>query len=63
LTIPANSSGRLPLAKEQAESYQLDGQALSKSGRIHAANKDSNELEYELPAGSYRFEIALPSVN
>jgi alpha-L-rhamnosidase len=63
LTIPANASGRLPLAKEQAESYQLDGQALSKSSRIHAANKDNSELEYELPAGSYRFEIALPTAN
>jgi alpha-L-rhamnosidase len=60
LTIPANATGRLPLGKVQAESFQLDGQALSKSSRVHAAAKDNNEAEYELPAGSYRFEVALP---
>jgi alpha-L-rhamnosidase len=60
LTIPANATGRLPLGKAQAESFQLDGQALSKSSRIHAANKENNDLEFEIPAGSYQFEIALP---
>jgi len=53
-------SGRLPLGKAQAESIQLDGQALSKSSRIHAANKENNDLEFEIPAGSYQLEIALP---
>jgi alpha-L-rhamnosidase len=60
LTIPANATGRLQLGKVQAESFQLDGQALSKSSRVHAAAKENNEAEYELPAGSYRFEVALP---
>jgi|HubBroStandDraft_6_1064221.scaffolds.fasta_scaffold13784_2 alpha-L-rhamnosidase len=60
LTIPANTTGRLPLGKAQAESFQLDGQALSKSSRIHAANNESSDLEFEIPAGSYQFEIALP---
>jgi alpha-L-rhamnosidase len=60
LTIPANATGRLRLGKVQAESFQLDGQALSKSSRVHAAAKENNEAEYELPAGSYRFEVALP---
>jgi alpha-L-rhamnosidase len=60
LMIPANATGRLPLGKEQAESFQLDGQALSKSSRIHAANKENNNLEFEIPAGSYQFVVALP---
>lgn len=60
LTIPANATGRLPLGKTQAESFQLDGQALSRSSRIHAANKENNDLEFEIPAGSYQFEVALP---
>jgi alpha-L-rhamnosidase len=60
LTIPANASGRLPLGKEQAESFQLDGQALSKSSRIHTENKENNVLEFEIPAGSYQFVIVLP---
>jgi alpha-L-rhamnosidase len=60
LTIPANATGRLPLGGAQAQAFQLDGQSLSKSSRVHAVSKDSNDLEYELPAGSYQFEIALP---
>jgi len=60
LTIPANVTGRMPLGKAQAESFQLDGKALSKSSRIQATNKDSNDLVFEIPAGSYQFEIALP---
>ncbi len=60
LTIPANATGRLRLGKVQAESFQLDGQTLAKSSRIHASNKENNELEFEIPAGSYQFEVALP---
>jgi alpha-L-rhamnosidase len=60
LTIPANATGRLPLAGERAQSFKLEGQDLSKSSRVHAVARDTNALEYEIPAGSYQFEIALP---
>jgi alpha-L-rhamnosidase len=60
LTIPANATGRLPLGGERAQSFELDGQLLSKSSRVHALAKDNNNLEYEIPAGSYQFEITLP---
>jgi alpha-L-rhamnosidase len=60
LTIPANANGRLPLGGDLAQSYKLDGQLLSKSSRIHAAGKGDTVPEYEIPAGSYRFEIVLP---
>jgi alpha-L-rhamnosidase len=60
LTIPANATGHLPLGREQAQSYKLDGQLLSKSGRVHALSNDSNGPEYEIPAGSYQFEVAMP---
>jgi hypothetical protein len=63
LTIPANATGRLPVRKEQAESFALDGEALRKSSRIHALNRENNDLEFEIPAGTYRFEITLPSVD
>jgi alpha-L-rhamnosidase len=59
LTIPANATGLLPLGGDLAQAYKLDGQLLSKSSRVHAAGGDT-VAEYELPAGSYRFEIALP---
>ena len=60
LTIPANATGHLPLGQEKAQSYKLDGQVLSESSRVRALAKGGNSLEYELPAGSYQFEVALP---
>jgi alpha-L-rhamnosidase len=60
LTIPANATGHLPLGQEKARSYTLDGQVLSESRKVRALAKDGNALEYELPAGSYKFEVALP---
>jgi alpha-L-rhamnosidase len=60
LVIPANASGRLPLDQEQAKRYMLDGKLLSQSGQLHPVPKDGNTIEYELPAGSYQFEVALP---
>jgi alpha-L-rhamnosidase len=60
LTIPANATGRLPLGREQARSFKLDGQVLSQSSRVRALPNDSSVLEYEISAGSYQFEVALP---
>jgi alpha-L-rhamnosidase len=60
LTIPANSKGHLPLSAEQARAFTLDGQHLSESGRIHALQVNDARFEYEIPAGSYTFEVALP---
>ena len=60
LTIPANATGRLPLGGDLAQAYKLDGQLLSKSSRVHAVSKGDSAPEYEIPAGSYQFEIALP---
>jgi hypothetical protein len=59
LTIPANATGRLPLGEEQAQTFQLDGQPLTRSSRVHALNADRG-VEYELPAGTYQFEVAMP---
>src|SRR5260370_15609731 len=36
LTIPANATGHLPLAPEQAQSFTIDGQPLSHSKNIHS---------------------------
>ena len=60
LTIPANATGHLPLGQEHAQSFTLDGQRLSQSRKVRALPKDGGGVEYELPAGSYQFEIALP---
>jgi alpha-L-rhamnosidase len=60
LTIPANASGHLPMGRDEAQAWKLDGQVLSESARVKALPSDGGSLEYELPAGSYQFEIALP---
>ncbi|HMI50563.1 MAG TPA: family 78 glycoside hydrolase catalytic domain [Candidatus Saccharimonadales bacterium] len=60
LTVPANSTGLLPLTAEQEESYKLDGQRLSTSKTIRTLPKHGDGFTYELPAGSYRFEVSLP---
>jgi alpha-L-rhamnosidase len=59
LTIPANANGNLPLSAEQEKSFRLDGQPLSQSKKIHGSSAGGNAL-YELPAGTYQFEVALP---
>jgi alpha-L-rhamnosidase len=60
LTIPANATGHLPIGREKAQSFKLDGQVLAQSRRVRALAKNGNGLEYELPAGNYQFEVELP---
>ncbi len=60
LTLPANATGLLPLDTQKAQAFKLDGQLLSQSGKVRALPESANGLEYEIPSGSYQFEIALP---
>ena len=60
LAIPANSTGRLPLTAAQEESFKLDGQPLSQCHKVHALSISGNAHGYELPSGTYQFEITLP---
>ena len=60
LTIPANSTGHLPLSSGQVQAFTIDGQPLAKSDKIHALPGASSGVEYEIPAGTYQFEIKLP---
>lgn len=59
LTIPANSTGRLPLSAEQAQMFKLKGQPLSETN-LHTLPISGPGVEYELPAGTYHFEVAMP---
>jgi len=60
LTIPANATGHLPVEQGQAQTFKLDGQPLSQSIRLHALPDTGGGVEYELPAGTYQFEITTP---
>jgi alpha-L-rhamnosidase len=57
LTIPANSSGRLPAGIAEGR-LTLDGKALAGNSRVHVMH-DGGETVYEVPAGTYQFEAML----
>jgi alpha-L-rhamnosidase len=57
LTIPANTSGRLPGSIAEG-SLMLDGKALAGNSRVHVVH-EGGETMYEVPAGSYAFEATL----
>jgi alpha-L-rhamnosidase len=60
LAIPPNSSGQLPLASEDARRFTLDGRNLGKDAGLQAMDRPSGGRVFELPAGSYQFEVTLP---
>jgi hypothetical protein len=58
LTIPPNAQGRLPLTTEQAARFKLDGQSLESSTRLKFTSDGTRRI-YELPAGTYAFNVVL----
>jgi alpha-L-rhamnosidase len=58
LRIPPNATGRLQLSPEELKMYQLDGKPLGNTDKIHWTG--STRGTFEVPAGSYQFEVALP---
>jgi alpha-L-rhamnosidase len=52
VTLPANTTGRLEVKDDEEARYKLDGVKLSESPLAKKV-----EDGFELPAGSYRFEI------
>jgi alpha-L-rhamnosidase len=58
LRIPPNATGRLQLSPEELKMYQLDGKPLGNTDQIHWTG--STRGTFEVPAGSYQFEVALP---
>jgi alpha-L-rhamnosidase len=56
LTIPANTTGWLPLDTSQAANYKLSGQPIQQSKLAEASIK-MGESGFILPAGNYHLEI------
>ena len=56
VTIPANTTGWLPLNAEDALKYKLDGIALSVSKQVKAGTQNGKH-GYELIPGSYNFVV------
>jgi alpha-L-rhamnosidase len=61
LTIPANATGWLPLSPAKSVKYKLDGAPLAGNPLIKTAMHDG-ESGFELPSGSYTFEIEIWTV-
>src|SRR5271170_4483702 len=59
LTIPPNASGHLPLSREQLQKFKLNGQLLTQS-KLRALQANREGIEYEIPAGTYQFEVRMP---
>ena len=57
VTIPANTTGWLPLSGVEAAKYKLDGAALEGNGMVRAETRDG-ENGFVLQPGSYGFEVA-----
>jgi alpha-L-rhamnosidase len=57
LTLPPNTTGRLPLAVTQRGKFTLDGEALAKSKKLGLVSSGDGSSIYELPAGTYSFRI------
>ena len=58
VTLPANTTGWLPLSAEEAAKYTLDGTKLADAKVAKASNR-GGVGGFELAAGSYSFEVGL----
>jgi alpha-L-rhamnosidase len=58
LVIPANASGWLPLTATEATKYRVDGTPLTQSELVKPVTRQG-QAGYELPAGSYSFQVGL----
>jgi len=58
LTLPANTSGWLPLAADEAAKYKLDGAPLKGNTLVKAETRDG-EAGFVLASGQYTFSVAI----
>jgi alpha-L-rhamnosidase len=56
LTIPANTTGWLPLTSDEAANYKLDGLPILKNKKVGAL-RGGQGTNFTLPAGTYSFEV------
>lgn len=59
VTIPPNTSARLSLSDAEAATYAIDNKPLTSSPLVKTLAKDNEMNSYELPAGTYHFNVKL----
>jgi alpha-L-rhamnosidase len=60
VTIPPNSVGHFALRREDATRFKLNGQELSANSTLKSSAAGTETI-YEIPAGTYTFEVDLPA--
>jgi alpha-L-rhamnosidase len=59
VTIPPNTTARLPVAVTEQGKFTLDGKALAGSKKIRMVTNTEGNSTYELPAGTYSFRVSM----
>jgi alpha-L-rhamnosidase len=57
ITIPPNTSARLPVTPEEESRFTVQGTSLTKTFAIAKRGGEDDEVVYRIPAGSYSFVI------
>ncbi len=55
--IPPNAGAELPLSRDRAGSWRLDGTSLERNSRVHLSDAGAGEPVYHLDSGTYVFSI------
>jgi alpha-L-rhamnosidase len=58
VTLPANTTGWLPLSADEAAKYKLNGAALA-SSKLAQTTTQNGQQGYEIASGSYTFTVGL----
>ncbi len=59
LTVPANTRARLPVPSNRGNAFLIDGQPLEHSPKVRALGNDNGAEVFELPAGTYSFQVEI----
>ncbi len=57
VTVPPNTTARLPLPASRQGKFTLDGEAIASSKKLHLVSSADGISTYELPAGTYSFRV------
>jgi alpha-L-rhamnosidase len=57
VTVPPNTTAHIPLPAGQQDKYSLDGEALNSSKKLRLLSSADGISTYELPAGTYSFQV------
>ncbi|HET6217568.1 MAG TPA: alpha-L-rhamnosidase C-terminal domain-containing protein, partial [Acidobacteriaceae bacterium] len=57
VTIPPNTTARMPLSAGQQDKFTLDGESLASNKKLRLVDNAEGRPTYELPAGTYSFRV------